>query len=105
LGGVVSHVEYYHWRRGGIESAGDRVAADGFTAGGLAGPSAALGTRLSSARPPTSRLRHLAQVAGLDVVYEAADRVRVGNERARLDPRDRPADVLIEIVEGFQGEG
>src|SRR5207302_1711710 len=49
------------------------------------------------------RLRHLAEAAVVDVVDEAPDLVLPRDERARLDARDRLADVLVEVVERLGG--
>src|SRR4051794_10771778 len=44
----------------------------------------------------------LAQAAGLDLVDEPAHGVLVRDERARLDPADRAAHVVVEVREGLR---
>ena len=42
---------------------------------------------------------HFAEAPRLHLVHEAAHVVLVGDERARLDARERLADVLVEVAE------
>jgi hypothetical protein len=64
-------------------------------------PSAGTGNRKSVSRASDD----LAQTARFDLVDEAANRILMRDEWARLDPLDRLAHVRLEIVEGLGRPG
>src|ERR1700723_1414701 len=55
--------------------------------------------------PDLAELPDLVELPGRDVEHEAPDLVGVRDERAPLDPRDRLADVLVEVAEGLGRPG
>src|SRR5919199_5368511 len=64
-----------------------------------------LGAPRKHGAAPGVRSGDLPQPAGLDLVDEPADRVLLRDERARLDPVDRLAHVLLEVLEGLGRPG
>src|SRR5450631_3494768 len=56
-------------------------------------------------RRPSGGCRDLVQASGPDVVHEAPNVVAVRDERARLDPGDRLAHILVDVRERLEREG
>src|ERR1019366_9968395 len=56
-------------------------------------------------RRPSRGCRDLVQASGPDVVHEAPNVVAVRDERARLDPGERLAHILVDARERLEREG